>query len=412
MPNSTKSRSDRKPAKPAKPRKDFPLFPHATGRWAKKVRGKFCYFGKVADDPDGQRALELWLEQRDELLAGRKPRGSNGGLTVRDLINRFLTAKLAAVEARELSPITFKNYLPICQRLIDTFGRTRLVIDLAADDFDQLRGQFAKELGLNTRKVEIQRVRCIFRYAYEAALIDRPVRFGPSFKAPPAKAIQIERNGRAANLFEPAEIQAMLSVGDSTMKAMILLGVNCGFGNADCGHLTFKALDLEGGWVEFPRVKTGIVRRCPLWPETVAAIREVIAKRPEPNDEADADLVFITHRGNRFIRIQERQKAEDDEQSPVEQKPKWRRKVPVDSVGVKMKMLLDKLGLGIARKGFYTLRHVFETIGGEQLDQVAVDAIMGHSRGDMASIYRERISDERRLAVVNHVRTWLFGEKK
>ena len=34
-----------------KPRPDFPLFPHQCGRWAKKVRGKFVYFSKVADDP-------------------------------------------------------------------------------------------------------------------------------------------------------------------------------------------------------------------------------------------------------------------------------------------------------------------------------------------------------------------------
>ena len=49
---------------PKKPRPDFPLFPHKTGRWAKKVRGRFAYFGKVANDPMGERAIHLWLEQR------------------------------------------------------------------------------------------------------------------------------------------------------------------------------------------------------------------------------------------------------------------------------------------------------------------------------------------------------------
>jgi hypothetical protein len=50
--------------KPRKPRRDFLLFPHATGRWAKKVRGKFAYFGKVADDPEGTAALNLWLRRQ------------------------------------------------------------------------------------------------------------------------------------------------------------------------------------------------------------------------------------------------------------------------------------------------------------------------------------------------------------
>ena len=79
--------------KPKKQLPDFPLFQHASGRWAKKVKGKLRYFGSVANDPKGAAALEKWREQRDDLLAGRKPRPRGVGLTVGELCDRFLGTK-------------------------------------------------------------------------------------------------------------------------------------------------------------------------------------------------------------------------------------------------------------------------------------------------------------------------------
>ena len=69
-----------------KPREDFPLYPHRNGRWAKRVRGDIKYFGKCADDPKGEAALQLWLDQKEGLLAGRTPRAKGDGLTHRKIL--------------------------------------------------------------------------------------------------------------------------------------------------------------------------------------------------------------------------------------------------------------------------------------------------------------------------------------
>ena len=72
-------------------------------------------------------------------------------------------------------------------------------------------------------------------------------------------------------------------------------------------------------------------------------------------------------------------------------------------------MTLDLKRPGLS---FYALRHTFETVGGDSRDQVAVDAIMGHVRDDMASLYREKIDDERLEAVTRHVHKWLYPVAK
>lgn len=92
-----------------KPRANFPLFPHRRGHWAKKVRGEMKYFGRCDQDAQGKQALQKWLDEKEDLLAGRDPRSKTGGIGVFELCNAFLNAKLDALKAQEIAALTFED---------------------------------------------------------------------------------------------------------------------------------------------------------------------------------------------------------------------------------------------------------------------------------------------------------------
>lgn len=156
MSDSTRKTRRRKSAtdRPRKPYPDFPLSPHPGGAWQKRIRGHLYYFGRWANRVNGklerlegdgwEQALALYKAQADDLHAGRKPRSvTQEGLTLADLCNRFLTAKVRRVEGSELSPRSLYEYRQATDQVI-TFGTTRLVDDIAGDDFETLRATMAK----------------------------------------------------------------------------------------------------------------------------------------------------------------------------------------------------------------------------------------------------------------------------
>jgi hypothetical protein len=352
--------------KPSKPYGDFPLFAHATGRWAKKIKGRLHYFGPVAD---WQAALNKYLDEKDDLHAGRTPRTKTDGLTVRDLLNHFLTHKQRQLDCGEITPRTFSEYKATTDLISQAFGLNRLVLDLRAEDFEGLRANLAKRLGPVALGNTVQRIRTTFNYAADpdVELIDRPVKFGKGFRRPSRKILRKLRNERGIRMFTAEELRKIIGTADRQMKAMVLLGINAGFGNADVGTLPQSALDLAGGWVTYPRPKTHVRRRAKLWPETVEAIKDALAYRPKPKDPADEGLTFVTKYGHR-----------------------WFTGTPNNPLSHEMAKLLAAAGVEGNGRNFYCLRHGLETVGGASRDQVCVDFVMGHAPDDddMSAVYR------------------------
>ena len=225
-------------------------------------------------------------------------------------------------------------------------------------------------------------------------MIPLAVAYGQNFKRPSRKTLRKERVARGPRTFEATEIKRLIGKASKSMKAMVLLGINAGLGQSDLAQLPLSAIDMKTGWMRYPRPKTGIERRCWLWPETIKAIREAIPLRGTPTDPADEGLLFITRRGARWSRTSEKGTV-------------------ICAITGEFKKLLTALDINGSR-GFYSLRRGFETVGGGCRDQVAVDFCMGHApaSSDMGAVYRESIEDERLRAVAEHVRRWLFPKAK
>jgi integrase len=387
--NRTAPAPSGKPAKPSKPEKPYPEFPltaHPAGVWCKKIRGQLHYFGPW-DDPDG--ALRRYNDQKDDLHAGRTPAATTAttAASIKDVCNAFLRVKLSRVESGELSQRMYLDYKETTDLLVSHFGKHRPVAGLGPADFDKLRQKMAKRWGPVRLGNVVQRVRSVFKHAHDAGLLPAAVRFGPGFCRPSKKTMRLHRAARGPKLFSAEEVRRLIDAADVQLKAMLLLGINAGFGNSDCAHLPLSALDLERAVIDYPRPKTGIPRRCPLWPETVEAVRAALAARRQPKDTADADLVFLTPRGS-----------------------VWDKNTGGSYLSWKFGQMLRVLGInGRKGLGFYTLRHVFRTVADEVKDQPAADYIMGHEVPNMSAVYHETISDERLVAVTDHVRRWLFS---
>ncbi len=188
--------------KPDKPYPEFPLFAHGNGQWAKKIKGKQWCFG-VWNQPDA--ALRKYLDELDEIQAGRDPRKTNAvqvssnELTVYDLTNLFLERQESRVAAGDVSQRHFSDCFKSCKTLNAHFGKFMRAASLRAADFKNLRASFPATWGTAKVGNEIQRIRSVFKWAAESEMIQTLLNFGPDFKKPSRTVSRRDQQQRQAD---------------------------------------------------------------------------------------------------------------------------------------------------------------------------------------------------------------------
>ena len=387
MSNSNTAAADTKPDKPTA---DFPLFPHATKRWAKKVKGKTYYFGPWRDP---QSAFAEWVRVKDALLAGLPyPEHRPDTYAVADVCEAFLQHRNEKVKAGTLKQRTWNEYKDVCEVMMETFGKERYADEILPPEFAQLRKKLANGKRPKTIHNLITRCMAVINFSNKNGLTDRPILTGTYFEKPSAKELREDRASQDHGgelMFEAHQIQDFLVSARPVLKAMILLAINVGMGNEDCGQMEFRHFDSKTRWLDFPRPKTSVKRRARLWPETVAAIQAAVAQRKKPKRKEFEELVFLTRTGG-----------------------PWFSESNCGLITKEFGKLLKTTGHHVKGVNFYSLRRTFETIACETKDQPAVDMSMGHECKEMSALYRQRLGDDRLKAVSKYVRKWLFGKRR
>lgn len=370
--------STRKPSssKPEKPFPEFPLFPHATKRWAKKIKGRLHYFGPW---DNWQAAYELYQYEYPWRIQGKTPPPRNPeAVTVEYLVNSFLEQRDTLVQSGELSKQTWLDYRVVGTELIEQLGRYTDIEHLTPSDFAKLRKHYGKGKSLVTLKNSITRAMVFFNFAHKQRLIKHPVDTGESFKKPKKVALKREKLAKGNKSFTVDELRLIYHAANKQLKCFILLGLNGGLGNSDIGQMESK--HIQGDWVDYPRPKTAVDRRFKLWPETKKAI-EIVRQ----TKQADSRYLFLTKQGKCWFK--------DDGDDPLSKE---------------FRKLCLEVGVHKQGRGFYSLRHQFRSIARGCRDREAVDYVMGHSDGTVAENYMEwGIDDERLQAVSDFVYTWI-----
>lgn len=390
------------------------LFKHPNGTWAKKIKGKCYYFGA-----DEQQAYRQWWEDKPYLLAGKLPPRkavSAESPTVVELGNVYADHQAKQLAAGEIGSRHARLCRSTIERFIGIVGKSRRIDTLTPLDWSDVKGKlfepiprtkpvrgkvFGRTVDRRSNETvagEVRRIRSFVTWCADAKLIPHPD-WGKLFRPSTNTSAVAYDDDNEFEIFEPAELRAIIDAASVQFRPLLLLAANGGIGQTDIAAMTVSGMDKltadgDGAFLSLPRLKTGNKRRVWLWPETLAAIEEYRTWRAKRKGDKTSPVFFLTATGQPWVRVNGDGQVKD-------------------SVGTTFRRL--RIDRGLADGTFYDLRRGFQTVAGETLDFLAVKFVMGHLKPkksrDMSERYTRKVGDDRVRRVCEHVHDWLYGVK-
>jgi integrase len=358
----------------------FPLTLHKTGQFCKKIKGKIYYFGT-----DKKLALQRYLEDAAMLHSGKAPlrQNSKDNISIKYLCNLYLEHQQARASIGQITIRHVSDQTILLRDFVRFISPNRIVSEVTTMDLQNyIRRLIRAKKSANTINNRIAAIKAMYNWALDNEII---------FNSPNLKAIKkVTRIKNNKLTFTTQQIQKLLANADGQMKAMILLGLNCGFGCTDCAELKWENIDFENSRIKYPRAKTGISRNLSLWPETINALRDV---------PKEGEIVFHTAKGNAWVRIVHSVDKRGNEKFTKD-----------DAIGKQFSKLLKKAGVKTEKGiGFYNLRRTAATLAARSGDPFAVQKLLGHADLKMATTYVQDVS-EQTDRVVNNVRKLIIQD--
>jgi integrase len=382
----------------------FPLFPHGSGQWAKKINGAMRYFG-VWDQ--WQAALKSFERVERERLATSRPESC-----VRNMVDLFLDAQELRAERGTVSRRQYEDYKFTLNALAKSLGEGSDLAALTPEDWERWREEISvckkgQRIGEQKRAQSVSndvvRVQAMLNWLREK----HDVRFntGSAMEKMSAAMKRKQKATMPSGCWDPAEIRAVVEhcdkVNDRLLKASTLLAINCGFLSSDIGMIPlaiakgkFAGMGLDGNFLTLPRSKNFKPRKFYLWEETLNAMNAYLAIRP-------ASTIFYSH-------TQAEARYERWFLSPT---GKVMSDSPTCAIGQKMNRALSNIGL---RKGldgnkilfFKGLRTTFSVVLQRTQVRDVVKSMMGHHNDVLAEHYSGHTADEILKKASEELRVW------